>query len=75
MRLRRRLNSSELSADADILALPLEKWAGNLKNDFETTVFARHPELKRIKDSLYDSGAVYAAMSGSGSALFGIYRK
>lgn len=59
----------------DILALPLEKWAGNLKNDFETTVFARHPELKRIKDSLYDSGAVYAAMSGSGSALFGIYRK
>lgn len=59
----------------DILALPLEKWTGNLKNDFETTVFARHPELKRIKDSLYDSGAVYAAMSGSGSALFGIYRK
>lgn len=59
----------------EVLALPPEKWKGTLKNDFEATVFAKYPELERLKESLYDSGAVYAAMSGSGSALFGIYRK
>jgi 4-diphosphocytidyl-2-C-methyl-D-erythritol kinase len=59
----------------DALAMPVEKWDGVLVNDFETTVFAKHPELAAIKRSLYDSGAVYASMSGSGSALFAIYRK
>lgn len=59
----------------DALALPVEKWDGNLVNDFEITVFDKHPELAAIKKSLYDSGAVYASMSGSGSALFAIYRK
>ena len=57
----------------DALARPVEEWDGILVNDFETTVFARHPELAAIKRSLYDSGAVYASMSGSGSALFAIY--
>ena len=46
-----------------------------IKNDFEETVFVNHPELAAIKRSLYDSGAVYASMSGSGSALFAVYRK
>ena len=59
----------------DVLAMPVEKWDGNLVNDFEMTVFAKHPELAAIKKSLYDSGAVYASMSGSGSALFAVYRK
>ena len=59
---------------SEILALPVDKWKDCLVNDFETTVFAVHPELASIKDSLYESGAVYASMSGSGSALFGIYR-
>lgn len=59
----------------DALARPVEDWAGILVNDFEETVFAKHPELAAIKHSLYDSGAVYASMSGSGSALFAIYRK
>ncbi|MCI6493618.1 MAG: 4-(cytidine 5'-diphospho)-2-C-methyl-D-erythritol kinase [Bacteroidales bacterium] len=60
---------------SEILALPVDKWKDCLVNDFETTVFAVHPELASIKDSLYESGAVYASMSGSGSALFGIYPK
>ena len=60
---------------SEILALPVDKWKDCLVNDFETTVFAVHPELAYIKDSLYESGAVYASMSGSGSALFGIYPK
>ena len=59
----------------EALARPVEEWDGVLVNDFETTVFARHPELAAIKRSLYDSGAVYASMSGSGSALFAIYRR
>ena len=57
----------------DALALPVEEWDGVLVNDFETTVFDKHPELAAIKHSLYESGAVYASMSGSGSALFAIY--
>ena len=59
----------------DVLAKPIEEWNGLLKNDFEETVFANHPELAAIKRSLYDSGAVYASMSGSGSALFAIYKR
>ena len=58
-----------------VLRGPVEEWKGLLVNDFEATVFKAHPELAAIKQSLYDSGAVYAAMSGSGSALFGIYKK
>lgn len=59
----------------DALRLPVEQWNGVLVNDFETTVFDKHPALVAIKRSLYDSGAVYASMSGSGSALFALYRK
>lgn len=59
----------------EALALPVTEWKDNLVNDFEATVFKAHPELAAIKQSLYDSGAVYASMSGSGSALFALYRK
>ena len=59
----------------DALARPVEQWDGVLVNDFEITVFDKYPELAAIKRSLYDSGAVYASMSGSGSALFALYRK
>lgn len=58
----------------EALARPVEEWDGILVNDFEETVFAKYPELAAIKRSLYDSGAVYASMSGSGSALFALYR-
>ncbi|MBR7004384.1 MAG: 4-(cytidine 5'-diphospho)-2-C-methyl-D-erythritol kinase [Bacteroidales bacterium] len=59
----------------DALMQPVEEWKGLVVNDFETTVFKKYPELAAIKQSLYDSGAVYAAMSGSGSAVFAMYRK
>ena len=59
----------------EALKLPVEKWDGVLVNDFEETVFVKYPELAAIKRSLYDSGAVYASMSGSGSALFALYRR
>ena len=57
----------------DVLARPVEEWKDLLVNDFEKTVFAKYPELAAIKQSLYDVGAVYAAMSGSGSALFAVW--
>lgn len=59
----------------EVLSMPVGKWDGVLVNDFEETVFAKYPELAAIKRSLYDSGAEYASMSGSGSALFALYRK
>ncbi|MBQ3245274.1 MAG: 4-(cytidine 5'-diphospho)-2-C-methyl-D-erythritol kinase [Bacteroidales bacterium] len=59
----------------EALSRPVEQWDGILVNDFEETVFAKYPELAAIKKSLYDSGAVYASMSGSGSALFAIYER
>lgn len=59
----------------DIVRQPIETWKDELVNDFEAPIFAMHPDLAAIKQSLYDAGAVYAAMSGSGSALFGIFRE
>lgn len=58
----------------DLIHLPLENWKAVLKNDFEATVFAKYPEIEAVKASLYEAGALYAAMSGSGSAVFGIFR-
>lgn len=59
----------------EVLSRPPAEWKDLLANDFEKTVFEKHPQLAAIKQSLYDSGAVYASMSGSGSALFGIYKR
>lgn len=57
----------------EIAAIPISDWKGKMKNDFEKSVFAKHPSMKKIKDDLYTMGAVYASMSGSGSAFFGIF--
>ncbi len=59
----------------EIVAQPIDTWRDELTNDFEQSVFALHPELSAIKKQLYDMGAVYAAMSGSGSSIFGLFRK
>lgn len=56
-----------------VLARPADQWCNLLRNDFEESVFKAHPELSGLKDVLYDFGAVYAAMSGSGSAFFFLY--
>lgn len=55
------------------LARPVSQWKDCVFNDFEKTVFAAHPALADVKCSLYDKGAVYASMSGSGSAVFGLF--
>ncbi|MDR0415192.1 MAG: 4-(cytidine 5'-diphospho)-2-C-methyl-D-erythritol kinase [Prevotellaceae bacterium] len=58
-----------------VVGLRVEEWRKLLVNDFEPSVFAKHPTLREIKSRLYGCGATYAAMSGSGSALFGIFEK
>jgi 4-diphosphocytidyl-2-C-methyl-D-erythritol kinase len=59
----------------EVVKLPVEQWRDKLTNDFEYSVFSAHPELGAVKDRLYQLGATYAAMSGSGSALFGLFRE
>jgi 4-diphosphocytidyl-2-C-methyl-D-erythritol kinase len=54
---------------------PVHTWKETISNDFEAAVFSTHPELAAIKDKLYAAGAVYASMSGSGSAFVGIFPK
>lgn len=59
----------------EVLRQPVSTWKQALENDFEQTVFAKYPALAGYKAQLYEKGAVYAAMSGSGSALFGIFHR
>ena len=58
----------------DIIKQPIETWRDLLVNDFEESVFKLHPEVENIKNKLYEQGAIYAAMSGSGSSLFAIFK-
>ena len=58
---------------SDILLQDPSSWKEELVNDFEATVFAKYPSLREYKAALYERGALYAAMSGSGSALFGLF--
>jgi 4-diphosphocytidyl-2-C-methyl-D-erythritol kinase len=59
----------------DSILAPVENWKELISNDFEAPVFSAHPELAQIKKELYTYGAVYATMSGSGSAIVGIFPK
>ena len=58
----------------EIVKQPMETWKNSMQNDFEDSVFKKFPEIAAIKDELYDLGAVYAAMSGSGSSVYGIFK-
>lgn len=59
----------------NIVGQPIETWREELRNDFEESIFPQYPRIGEIKEQLYHQGALYAAMSGSGSALFGIFRE
>jgi len=56
-----------------IASMPVEQWKDVMQNDFEHSVFQQFPTIARIKDKLYQAGAIYASMSGSGSSVFGIF--
>lgn len=56
-----------------IFMLPISEWKGKLINDFEESVFQKYPAIAGIKQELYNQGAVYASMSGSGASVFGIF--
>ncbi len=58
---------------AERLRRPVAEWQGLVTNDFEEHIFAAHPAIREARDSLLAAGAVYASMSGSGSAVFGLF--
>jgi 4-diphosphocytidyl-2-C-methyl-D-erythritol kinase len=57
-----------------LIERPVEEWKECIFNDFEDSIFPNHPELAQLKEQLYEEGAVYAAMSGSGSTIFGLFK-
>jgi 4-diphosphocytidyl-2-C-methyl-D-erythritol kinase len=57
----------------EIIGQPISSWKDTLVNQFEEEAFTRHPELKKIKEQLYESGAAYASMTGTGSTIYGIF--
>lgn len=59
----------------ELIGEPAESWKNTIKNDFEEVVFKTHPSLKIIKDQLYNNGAIYASLTGTGSCLYGLYRR
>lgn len=60
---------------AEVIYHPIREWEQNLKNDFEPVAFKMYPELEKIKSQLYDAGAIYAAMTGTGSTVYGIFKE
>ncbi len=59
----------------DIIQQPINTWASELKNDFESSIFINYPEIAWIKSYLYQQGAIFASMTGSGSSVFGFFPK
>lgn len=57
----------------EIITLPVGEWRHSMANDFEGSVFAQYPQIGALKEKMYEQGALYAAMSGSGSAVFGLF--
>ncbi len=59
----------------EIINLPIESWKNKLVNDFEESIFPNHPKIQQIKKQLYNMGAIYASMTGSGATVFGIFKE
>ena len=59
----------------EIAKMPIGRWKEVMTNDFETPIFKKHPQINDIKQQLYELGAVYASMSGSGSSVYGFFNK
>ncbi|RMG83844.1 MAG: 4-(cytidine 5'-diphospho)-2-C-methyl-D-erythritol kinase, partial [Bacteroidetes bacterium] len=59
----------------EIIQFPIEEWKVYLKNDFEHHLFEKYPVIERVKSDMYQLGALYASMSGSGSSVYGIFKK
>jgi len=59
----------------ELINQPVETWKDTVVNDFEPSVFALHPHIGRIKQQMYEAGALYASMSGSGSSVYGLFRQ
>jgi 4-diphosphocytidyl-2-C-methyl-D-erythritol kinase len=59
----------------ELITLPVNLWKNHIKNDFEASVFKNHPVIRGVKAGLYEAGALYASMSGSGSSVFGIFER
>lgn len=57
----------------ELIGMPVSQWKGKIRNDFEESIFKTHSLIRGVKADLYKSGALYAAMSGSGSAVYGIF--
>ncbi len=58
----------------DMIQLPIAEWKSSIKNDFEKSVFLKYPVISEVKQALYNAGALYASMSGSGGAVFGVFK-
>ena len=67
--------SDSSSSIKEIIQKPVITWKDELVNDFEAPVFNKHPEIKIIKEVLYQKGAIYASMTGSGSSVFALFPK
>ncbi|MDL2244604.1 4-(cytidine 5'-diphospho)-2-C-methyl-D-erythritol kinase [Parabacteroides sp. PFB2-10] len=59
----------------EVITCPVETWREEMTNDFEAHLFHKYPAIAAIKQQLYDNGAIYASMSGSGSSVFGLFRE
>jgi 4-diphosphocytidyl-2-C-methyl-D-erythritol kinase len=63
------------SLEDDVQSIPPEQWKNAIHNDFEDSLFPKYPAIKKIKDQMYEEGAIYASMSGSGSSVYGIFKE
>ena len=59
----------------DMILEPIQDWKHLIKNDFEESVFKNHAIIRGVKAALYEAGAIYASMSGSGASVFGIFNE